>query len=423
MRAGFAFKICSVYSTMGRKVERKTAHCGQLAKSNVLSKDKVAMLAFINSTTSIMKKVNLETQASDKVCNTQLGKAATTAKCCSSASRRMTVFYTPVFKKHRPPPGVHHPECPERLDACVDALKQSSELSELVDWVTPKGIDEKENSARRKLVLEAVRDVHRFPDYLERLEEISKKGGALDMDSYVAPGSFEVALLAASAWMEAVDVVLEGKKVAWALTRPPGHHATPASGMGFCLLSNAAIAAKYALKHEDVNSVAILDYDVHHGNGTEALVKDVENIRFASSHQSPLYPGSGPEGESGRYGNILNINLKEGTGLQTYQTRLEEEMLPFLLQSELGMPDLIIVSAGFDALDVDPLAQLDFKPSDYRLFTRILLKASGKDTKVVFGLEGGYDLGEMGLGAAVRESIAGYCIREPSEIPELADAS
>lgn len=273
-------------------------------------------------------------------------------------------------------------------------------------------------------MLAAIKEVHTFPSYFDELERVTKKGGgAVDGDTYVSPDTYEVAVLAAGTWMEAVDTVLDDeKKVAWALTRPPGHHASPASGSGFCIFSNAAIAAKYALKHKHVSSVAILDYDVHHGNGTQTCVKDEEHIRFASSHQWPLYPGSGEEGTTGRFDNVLNLNLKYGTGLSVYRARLEDEMLPFLLESESGMPDLVIVSAGFDALDVDPLASLEFMPSDYRLFTEILLKAISKDTKVIFGLEGGYNLGEEGIGAAVRESIAGYCLRDPAEIPELEDA-
>lgn len=186
------------------------------------------------------------------------------------ATRRISILYTPEFNKHRPPPGRSHPECPERLDVCIEALRTSPDVADLVDWVTPQSINETLAPDRRDLVLQAVRAVHRFPDYLDLLASTCLRGGGgVDADTYLSPHSFETALLAASSWMEAVDIAMENKaKAAWALSRPPGHHATPASGMGFCLLSNAAIAAKYALEHKNASSVAILDFDVHHGNGT-----------------------------------------------------------------------------------------------------------------------------------------------------------
>ena len=343
-------------------------------------------------------------------------------KSCSSdtitmstgITRRMPIFYSPMFKEHRPPPGRKHAECPERLDACIKALNEDKDLINLIDWITPMSVQ----GDRLEKVLKAIRQVHRFPDYLDEVKMISDGGGgSLDSDTYIGPGSYEIALLAASTWMEAVDKALTGSSGgAWSLTRPPGHHATPASGMGFCLLSNAAIAAKYALSKPEINHVAILDFDVHHGNGTEASVKNEKDIRFVSSHQYPLYPGTGREGIIGTYKNVKNINLDAGTGLQVYQKRYEEEMLPFLLQSEHGMPDLVIVSAGFDALDVDPLAQLNFKPCDYRLFTQLLMNAIGSNTKVVFGLEGGYNLGDKGIGAAVRETINGFCFNGKTAI-------
>ncbi|PXF50172.1 hypothetical protein BWQ96_00332 [Gracilariopsis chorda] len=323
-----------------------------------------------------------------------------------SAERRMPVIYSPVFKDHRPKRV--HPECPERLDACVTALKENDQLSPLLDWLEPEQVPG--DSERRKNVMEAVRSVHRFEGYLDELQQVCKAGSGLDPDTYVSKQSFEVALLAVSAWMQAVDLACE-QRTAWALARPPGHHATPASGMGFCLLSNAAIAAKYALTKDNVNNVAILDYDVHHGNGTEASVKNEKNIRFASSHQWPLYPGSGEGGVSGKYENVLNVTLPPGTDIDTYRDEFER-MLDFVMEDD---PELIIVSAGFDALDVDPLAGLMFRPEDYRLFTQLIFERAGENTKVIFGLEGGYNLEEGGLGDAVRESIAGYCVQTESE--------
>eukprot|EP00178_Gracilaria_changii_P023344 TRINITY_DN70713_c0_g1_i1.p3 TRINITY_DN70713_c0_g1~~TRINITY_DN70713_c0_g1_i1.p3 ORF type:complete len:376 (-),score=73.04 TRINITY_DN70713_c0_g1_i1:2800-3927(-) len=328
-----------------------------------------------------------------------------------SAERRMSVIYSPVFKEHRPPSPAH-PECPERLDACTESLKSHQQLSPLLDWVDPVPVEP--HSERREQVLNAVRAVHRFEDYLDELQTVCNTGRALDPDTYVSKRSFEVALLAVSAWMQAVDLAFESG-TAWALARPPGHHATPASGMGFCLLSNAAIAAKYALTREDVTNVAILDYDVHHGNGTEAAVKNEPNIRFASSHQWPLYPGSGAAGVSGKFDNVLNVTLPPATDLDTYREQFDN-MLDFVMAEA---PELLIVSAGFDALDVDPLAGLMFRPEDYRLFTELIFEKAADKTKVIFGLEGGYNLEEGGLGDAVRESIIGYCLANSSQADEL----
>lgn len=310
----------------------------------------------------------------------------------------MPVLYTPLFKNHRPPPNHPHPERPERLDACTTALK-SPDIAPHISWHVPTPVTPA--SERAKLVKAAIEAVHTFPDYLADLERFSRNGGALDSDTYVGPGSLGVATQAVGAWLEAVDFARQ-HGAAFALTRPPGHHAVPAGGMGFCLLSNAAIAAKYALTLPNVKHVAILDYDVHHGNGTEAAVRDEPRIRFASSHQWPLYPGTGLEGQSG---NLLNINLEPGSDGKLLQKRLADEMLPFLLQD---CPDVIIVSAGFDALSADPTAQLQFSPEDYRVFTELVVDKS-KDCDLVFGLEGGYDLGESGVGPGVRECIKGYC--------------
>lgn len=182
---------------------------------------------------------------------------------CGEA-RRVRVIYSDKFLDHKSPRG-GHPERPERLQVIVAALRADERLRGLVDWVEPTGVEE--GSVRRELVLELIGEVHTFEEYLTDVRRMSEgNGGFVDGDTYVAKGSYEVALLAVSAWIDAVDCALEGKGPAWALARPPGHHATRVTGMGFCLFANAGIAAQYALRR--VGHVAIVDYDVHHGTET-----------------------------------------------------------------------------------------------------------------------------------------------------------
>lgn len=342
----------------------------------------------------------------------------------TSSRRRLPVIYSREFNKHRPPPGHRHPECPERLDVCVSAIRSDEALSGLIDWVDPVGVDD-EHDANKRRVLDAVHGVH-SEGYVEHVRSIcARGGGGLDNDTYLSPDTYDISLLSVSAWLTGIDMVL-GKsspqphdshanmQAAWVLSRPPGHHSTPAQGMGFCIFSNAAIAAKYALSTfpDRVRRVCVLDFDVHHGNGTEAAVKNDERIRFASSHQFPLYPGSGAEGVSGSHDNVLNLNLEAGADISVYRKRFEDEMLPFLVGDGDAKPDLFIVSAGFDAMDVDPLAQLNFKAGDYKLFTQLILDRIGDDVPVVFGLEGGYNLDSHGLSSGVVQSMSGYCFYE-----------
>lgn len=179
----------------------------------------------------------------------------------SREAQRVRVIYSDKFLDHESPRG-GHPERPERLQVIVAALRADERLRGLVDWVEPTGVEE--GSVRRELVLELIGEVHTFEQYLTDVRMMSEgNGGFVDGDTYVAKGSYEVALLAVSAWIDAVDCALGGEGPAWALARPPGHHATRVTGMGFCLFANAGIAAQYALRR--VGHVAIVDYDVHHG--------------------------------------------------------------------------------------------------------------------------------------------------------------
>jgi acetoin utilization deacetylase AcuC-like enzyme len=195
-----------------------------------------------------------------------------------------------------------------------------------------------------------------------------------------------------------VDYVQKHQKPAFVVARPPGHHAISNRGMGFCLFSNAAIAAYYALTLPGIERVGILDWDVHHGNGTESLVEDNPHILYCSIHQSPAYPGTGRGGDRGKHDNILNLPMLPGSNFKDYQPIFENQILPFFAAFQ---PQLMIVSAGYDANRADPLADINLEPADYGQFSRYLLPLT---SHLLFGLEGGYDLDALAL--SVVETIA-----------------
>jgi acetoin utilization deacetylase AcuC-like enzyme len=295
------------------------------------------------------------------------------------SASELAVIYSPEFLKHDT--GQYHPENPGRLEAVVAALRSVSWADHL-DWREPTPV------AQRSL-LPLVQQIHN-PKYLQALEQLAAKGGGhIDGDTLVSPRSYEVALLAVSAWLDGVDYVLKTGSSAFVLARPPGHHAERDYGMGFCLLSNCAIAAHYALEQPDIERVAILDWDVHHGNGTQNLVQGNPKIAFCSLHQSPCYPGTGSASERGMHNNVLNVPMPPGSVGADYLARFESEVIPFLQQFR---PDLLIVSAGYDANQADPLASISLQPRDYGLFTQYCLKLT---SKILFGLEGGYDYGAL----------------------------
>lgn len=287
------------------------------------------------------------------------------------------VIYSPEFLDHQT--GRYHPEKPERLTAIVNALKTAN-FAEKIEWLSP---------TIKPGLMSSIEAVH-TATYINKLKNIASHGGGyLDGDTPVSPRSYDVALLAVSAWLEGVDAVLARENPAFVLARPPGHHAESDAGMGFCLFSNAAIAALYALQQPGVNRVAILDWDVHHGNGTQAIVETHSQIAYCSLHQYPAYPGTGKASEKGFHNNVLNLPISIGSDLTDYQLRWQNQILPFLTQFQ---PDLLIVSAGYDALADDPLASVNLQPEDFGLFTEYCL---GVTRKIVFGLEGGYDLASL----------------------------
>ena len=288
----------------------------------------------------------------------------------------ISVIYSPEFLEHDT--GYGHPEKAKRLTAIAEALKKV-EWCDRLQWQLP-------TPAESSNVLSYIKQIH-TAEHIERIHRVANQGGGyLDGDTPISARSYEVALLAVSAWLDGVDRVLSHQP-AFVLARPPGHHATRDMAMGFCLFSNAAIAAAYALTKPNVKRVGILDWDVHHGNGTEAIVKDYPQIAYCSLHQYPCYPGTGGDrGKSGKYQNILNLPLKAGSGVADYKLAFEQEVLPFFKDWQ---PDVLLVSAGYDANDADPLANIALKPEDYNLLTKYLLKITQYP---LFGLEGGYHL-------------------------------
>jgi len=285
------------------------------------------------------------------------------------------IIYSEDFLKHKT--GAFHPESPQRLSAIVKALKQVA-WSDQLTWLAPTPVDQK--------TLDHLHSVH-LSKYIQLVEAIAKGGGGkIDGDTPVSPESYDVALLAVSAWLDGIDQIIKYNEPAFVLARPPGHHATSHQGMGFCLFSNAAIAAYYALKQPKIKKVAILDWDVHHGNGTESIVQENPQIIYISLHQFPAYPGTGRRTDQGEHRNVLNIPLVPGSTLKEYQIAFEREIVPFLTNFS---PDLLIVSAGYDANLADPLASIELLPQDYAVLTKYCL---GITRRILFGLEGGYDL-------------------------------
>ncbi|MEO1374188.1 MAG: histone deacetylase [Cyanobacteria bacterium J06635_10] len=303
------------------------------------------------------------------------------------------LIYSDEFLEHLT--GRGHPEKPERLSAITSALKEAP-FSNQIEWISPTPISE--NSP-----IPLIEEIH-SPRYIRKVKEIATDGGGfLDTDTYVSPRSYDVALLAVNAWLDGMNIVLETGKPAFVLARPPGHHAESDYGMGFCLFSNAAIAAINALREPEINRVAILDWDVHHGNGTQAIVENNPQIVYCSLHQYPCYPGTGKSSERGIDNNVLNLPIPPSSDISIYQPAFEKEVLPFLSNFQ---PDLLIVSAGYDANADDPLAMINLQPKNYGLFTEYCLKVTNK---ILFGLEGGYDLPALSQSvAATIESIINY---------------
>src|SRR6266699_7173776 len=284
----------------------------------------------------------------------------------------------PACLDHLTPAG--HPERPDRLRAVIRVLEQ----------------ERFQNLARLEAPMADVETIalcHQR-DYIDAIKEAAPKQGLvrLDPDTSMSPGSLEAALRAAGGAVQAIDEVI-GKRAANAFVaiRPPGHHTEIARPMGFCLFNNAAIAARYAQKQHGAERVAIVDFDVHHGNGSQAIFWDDPTVMYCSTHQMPLYPGTGSVSERGEHGTIVNAPLDPGDGGPEFREAFETAILPRLQEFR---PDFIVISAGFDAHMRDPLANLNLSEADFGWATRKILEAAdaSAEGRVVSVLEGGYDL-------------------------------
>jgi acetoin utilization deacetylase AcuC-like enzyme len=238
--------------------------------------------------------------------------------------------------------------------------------------------------------------------YVTAIRDATPKEGfiGLDADTSMSPGSFEAALRAAGGAVHAVDEVMAGRAAnAFVGTRPPGHHAETARAMGFCLFSNAAIAARHAQRRHGIERAAIVDFDVHHGNGSQDIFWSDRSVMYGSTHQMPLYPGTGAASERGEHNTVVNAPLRPGDGGDQFRAAFESVILPRLREFR---PDLIVISAGFDAHARDPLANLNLVEADFEWVTRKLMEIADASAagRVVSVLEGGYDLQALSNSAA-----------------------
>lgn len=297
------------------------------------------------------------------------------------------IVHHPVFEKHDTGPG--HPERAERYAVVMEALRGDADL-----WSNVVEIEA--NEARRT----DIQACH-TPQHFKRVERVVNEGtGYLDADTTVSVHSLEAALRGAGAACRAIDAVVQGDAAnAFVPVRPPGHHATPDRAMGFCLFNNVGVAARYAQqRHKEIERVAIIDWDVHHGNGTQGIFYDDPSVFYFSMHQYPWYPGTGTRDETGHgrgRGYTLNVPLRAMT-----PTTDQRRAFDAAVNDIAGMfrPDLILISAGFDAHAADPLGQLLLTDADFVHMTRVL-KDWADDAcagRIVSCMEGGYNLGTLG---------------------------
>jgi acetoin utilization deacetylase AcuC-like enzyme len=284
--------------------------------------------------------------------------------------------------------GAGHPERPDRIRA-IESILEQEKFQMLAREQAPRA------------ELETVALCHPM-EYIEEIRDAAPKEGMvqLDADTSMSPGTWEAALRAVGGATRAVDEVLDKKATnAFVAQRPPGHHAETVRPMGFCIFNQAAIAARYAQKKHGIGRAAVVDFDVHHGNGTQEIFWSDTQLMYCSTHQMPLYPGTGAANERGDHDNIVNAPLSPGDGGEQFKAAMESRILPRL---QAFGPELIIISAGFDAHVRDPLANLQFVEEDFAWATRRIMDVADKTAqgRVISVLEGGYDLEGLSKSAA-----------------------
>ncbi len=293
------------------------------------------------------------------------------------------IFTADSSIQHDTGPG--HPECPERIPSIINGLKKIQ---------TPKLIWKNVGSFDEKYI-----KLTHSEKYFEKINQSFPKEGLafLDGDTIVSKGSRKAAFDAVASIINATDAVMNKEfDNAFCVIRPPGHHAEKEQAMGFCLFNNVAVGATYLIEKYKLNKVAIIDFDVHHGNGTQDIFYNEKKVLYISSHQFPFYPGTGSGDETGKYNNILNIPLKAGTGSKEFfnsYKKVYDKLNEF-------KPEFILLSAGFDAHKNDPLANINLESKDYYTLTKEIMKIAKQvcSNKIVSILEGGYNL------AAIQES-------------------